>query len=94
MTASAVRAALRVYGLVQGVGFRWATEREARRLGLRGYVRNREDSSVEIVAEGDPASIERLIQWAGHGPRAASVEPVDVARHPASGEFADFGIRG
>lgn len=94
MSETTVRVELRVLGRVQGVGFRFATEREARRLGLRGYVQNCEDWSVEIVAEGDPENVERLVEWAGRGPRAASVSRVDVTRRPASGEFSGFGVRG
>ena len=94
MTADDVRVELRVHGVVQGVGFRWATEREARRLGLRGYVRNEDDGSVTIGAEGRGDSVERLVEWAGRGPRMASVDRVDVARKTATGEFAEFGVRG
>ena len=94
MSGGAVRVDLRVFGRVQGVGFRFATEREARRLGLRGYVANCEDSSVAIVAEGDPENVERLVDWAGRGPRAANVERVEVTRRGPSDAFADFTIRG
>ncbi len=94
MTAGDVRAEIRVFGIVQGVGFRWATEREARRLGLRGFVQNEDDGSVTIVAEGDPPTVERLVEWAGRGPRMASVDRVDVTRKAATGEFSDFGALG
>ena len=94
MIPSDVRAELRVFGRVQGVGFRFATEREARRLGLCGYVRNCEDRSVEIVAEGDPENVERLVDWARRGPRGAHISGVEVSRRPASGDFAGFSVRG
>jgi acylphosphatase len=87
------RVRLIVHGAVQGVGFRWATERQAARLGLGGYVRNLPGGEVEIVAEGDAAAVERLIAWAGHGPPAARVEGVDVTDEPPTGEFDGFGIR-
>ncbi|HEY1378629.1 MAG TPA: acylphosphatase [Gemmataceae bacterium] len=82
-----------VRGVVQGVGFRMYTRREAARLGLRGSVRNLPTGEVEIVAEGDPAAVERLIAWAGHGPPAAMVEGVDVRAEEPTGEFGGFDIR-
>ena len=82
-----------VRGVVQGVGFRIYTQREAERLGLRGYVRNRADGSVEIAAEGDPAAVDRLIEWAKLGPSAAAVEQLEVTDGTATGEFGGFGVR-
>jgi acylphosphatase len=82
-----------VRGVVQGVGFRMDTMREAERLGLGGYVRNRVDGAVEIVAEGEAAAVERLVNWARHGPQAAAVEDVAVADAEPMGEFGGFGIR-
>ena len=90
-SAEAARVELRVHGRVQGVGFRYATEREAGRLGLRGFVRNLDDGSVEIVAEGDAAALDRLVAWAHHGPRMAIVDRVDVTRSAATGEFGKRG---
>jgi acylphosphatase len=87
------RVHMTVRGTVQGVGFRMYTEREAARLGLRGYVRNLPNGDVEIVAEGRPEAIDRLIAWAKHGPPAARVESVDIREEDPSGEFSDFGIR-
>lgn len=69
---------LRVHGLVQGVGFRWATAAEARRLGVAGWVRNRSDGTVEVHAEGDPAALDALAAWAADGPRFADVSHVEV----------------
>lgn len=71
---NAIRAT--VLGRVQGVGFRWSTRHEARRLGLRGWVRNLADGSVEVYAEGDPDSIERFLDWLGAGPAPARVDSV------------------
>jgi acylphosphatase len=88
-----VRVELRIFGRVQGVGFRYATEREARALGLRGFVRNLADGSVEIVAEGDQGAVERLIAWAKHGPRHASVERVEETRSVATGDASGFTAR-
>lgn len=69
---------LRITGRVQGVGFRYALQHEARRLGLDGWVRNRSDGSVEALAQGEGAAIEALIAWARQGPPAARVSEVQI----------------
>lgn len=67
-----------ITGRVQGVGFRYSTCVQARRLGLRGWVRNRFDGSVEILVAGPAAACEALIGWARHGPPGAWVNAVEV----------------
>ena len=67
-----------ITGDVQGVGFRWAAQGEAERLGLVGRVRNRTDGAVEIVAQGDRQAMDRFAQWLEHGPRQARVADVDA----------------
>ena len=62
------RVQLVVTGMVQGVWFRASMQREARRLGLRGWVRNRADGALEAEAEGDSDAIAGLILWAQTGP--------------------------
>jgi acylphosphatase len=74
-----IRRRLVVHGMVQGVGFRWSCAHEAQSLGVHGWVRNRDDGTVEIVAEGDPAAVQRLVEWARHGPRHSRVERVAVS---------------
>lgn len=69
---------LTVTGRVQGVGFRYALQAEARRLGTDGWVRNRRDGAVEAVVSGDPDAVESVIAWAHDGPPAARVDDVDV----------------
>ena len=76
MTRNAAR--LLVEGRVQGVGYRWWTVEAARGLGLDGWVRNRADGLVEILAIGDAAAIERLSKACGEGPPGASVRAVKV----------------
>jgi acylphosphatase len=70
---------LRITGRVQGVGFRYALQHEARRLGLAGWVRNRSDGSVEAVAQGEGDALAALIAWARQGPPAARVSEVQIA---------------
>lgn len=70
-----------VEGVVQGVGFRWACTAEARRLGVRGWVRNRTDGALEVAAEGEADAVAALVDWLHDGPRYAHVDLVTV--HPA-----------
>ncbi len=81
-----------VRGRVQGVYFRAATQREAKRLGLSGWVRNRPDGSVELCAEGEEDALKELVAWAHKGPSAARVERVDVRWRGFLGEHPDFRI--
>lgn len=83
-----------VHGLVQGVGFRYSTQYEARRLGLTGYALNRDDGSVEVMACGERERVEQLVSWlkAG-GPRSARVEKVLMEPHQPNREWTNFGIR-
>jgi acylphosphatase len=83
---------LMVKGRVQGVYFRASAQREARRLGLTGWVKNRADGSVEILAEGEEVAIRDLYGWAQKGPGAARVDRVDSRWRSYSGEFPDFRI--
>jgi acylphosphatase len=87
------RAIIIVTGWVQGVGFRAHTQRKARALGVRGYVQNLDSGHVEIVAEGEAETIERLIQWCRQGPPLARVEDVKVEFADATGEFGEFSIQ-
>lgn len=82
-----------VTGLVQGVNFRWFTQRRASELGLVGYVRNRSDGSVEFVAEGPRDALDRLLDAARAGPSSAVIENVEVAWDASTGEFRRFEIR-
>jgi len=68
----------RVKGIVQGVGFRYFVIRNAERLNLKGYVRNRPDGDVEVEAEGDDAALQSLIDELHRGPHLARVDDVQV----------------
>ncbi|NJL01950.1 MAG: acylphosphatase [Spirulinaceae cyanobacterium SM2_1_0] len=76
MSAPLVRIHVLISGVVQGVGYRYATTRQAQRLGLNGWVRNLPDGRVEAVFEGDRAAVERAITWCHSGSPAAQVSQV------------------
>ena len=88
----AARLRLIVIGRVQGVGFRYATVDEARRLRLTGWVRNRHDGTVEVVAEGPRGNLEQLAIWCHDGPRGALVNHIETEWSEATGEFPSFRI--
>jgi acylphosphatase len=67
-----------VTGRVQGVSFRWYAEREARRLGVSGWIRNEPDGSVAGQFEGDDEAVDAMVDWCRRGPSSASVRDVAV----------------
>jgi acylphosphatase len=87
-----IRAHLVIEGRVQGVFFRDSTRREATGLGLNGWVKNRFDGSVEVVAEGSRDKVEQLVQWCHHGPPASRVTEVRRIDEDHTGEFDSFRI--
>jgi acylphosphatase len=82
-----------VHGRVQGVAFRQHTQAEAGRLKLKGWVANRPDGTVRVVAEGPEAALRRLAAWLQVGPPAAYVEQADIRWMMAADEFHGFEIR-
>jgi acylphosphatase len=80
-----IRRHLVVRGTVQGVGYRWSLSREARRLGVHGWVRNRPDGTVEAVAEGPDESVAGLVAWCRSGPGGAAVTAVEVTEETPEG---------
>jgi acylphosphatase len=83
-----------VTGRVQGVAFRWSTVRQARSLGVVGWVRNQPDGAVRVVAEGERSALQALADWAAHGPDHARVEGCRVTWQQATGQFDDFDVAG
>jgi acylphosphatase len=81
-----------VRGRVQGVGFRWSTQRIARGLGLVGTVRNLRDGAVEVIAEGPRVELAGLREWLATGPPGAHVTELTVTDQPTRGGFNTFDI--
>lgn len=83
---------LNVSGVVQGVNFRWFVQRVAQNLGLKGYVKNLYDGSVEAYAEGEKGILNAFYEEVKIGPRSAHVSGVRVDWQEYTGEFKDFRI--
>jgi len=83
----------RVYGRVQGVGFRYFVLNKAAELGLVGWTRNRRDDSVEVIAEGEIEILKTLVRALQRGSRSSAVREVKTDLQEASGEFDSFYIR-
>ncbi len=84
---------LLIKGYVQGVFFRAHTVEEAKKLCLTGWVRNVGGDCVEVVAEGEEDRLEKLKQWAHHGPPSARVTHVQANFEPATGAYGKFSVR-
>jgi len=74
---------VRVYGRVQGVGYRYACVQEARTLAVTGWVRNRMDDSVEAMLQGTPQQLAQMCDWMREGPPSALVERLNITDVPA-----------
>jgi acylphosphatase len=82
-----------VSGRVQGVGFRYSTVYEARLLSLSGWVRNRYDGTVEILAEGRVEDVEALLSWCRNSPPGSRVTSVQHGEEPIDPPLTGFEIR-
>jgi acylphosphatase len=87
-----IRVRLIIQGRVQGVWFRDSTRREAMHLGVTGWVKNRRDGGVELVAEGPEERVKQLVVWSHQGPSHARVTHVHQTREEWQGEFDSFDI--
>jgi len=87
-----VRTRVLVTGRVQGVGFRWAVEDEARDAGVTGWVRNLPDGRVEAVFEGEEESVRRMVGFCRRGPAVARVDDVAIIKEEYTGKFEGFFI--
>ncbi|MCD6290418.1 MAG: acylphosphatase [Anaerolineae bacterium] len=93
MSDEMARLWVEVHGRVQGVGFRYFVQNQARRLGVTGWVRNRPDGSVELEAEGRRADLERFLEVVRRGPSSARVQRVDAVWGPYTGQYDRFEVR-
>ncbi|OGQ86479.1 MAG: hypothetical protein A2464_03755 [Deltaproteobacteria bacterium RIFOXYC2_FULL_48_10] len=87
-----IRIRVKVMGRVQGVYFRAGTKNEADRLGLKGWVRNQPDGSVEAVFEGEPATVFQMADWCRKGPSPAQVDQVQAETQKTVSGFTSFDI--
>jgi len=93
MTDQKKRIHLYISGSVQGVGFRWHTERIARRIsGVTGFVRNLSDGRVEVVVEGDEALLRQFKKDLEEGILHRNIDYVETIGEPYTGKFSDFSI--
>ena len=87
-----IKKRFRIYGHVQGVGFRYFTWQYALKIGVTGFVRNLADGSVEVIATGSESQIDALDAWLQHGPRTAIVDNVFVEDYLGEKEFTAFQV--
>lgn len=86
------QALINITGKVQGVGYRLSALREAKELGLKGYVRNMPNGSVEILAQGEKEKILKFAQWCKEGPSAAEVTHIKINWSEYADRHNDFKI--
>ena len=84
---------LKIIGLVQGVGYRYTAQQEAKHRGLLGYVANLPDGSVELVALGPEEDLKRFVGWCYNGVGTAVVKTIEITWETSSGKFKDFVIK-
>ena len=87
-----IRVRLIIDGRVQGVWFRDSTRRQAMGMGVCGWVKNRYDGTVEVLAEGPEDKVNQLVAWCHRGPSAAKVRHVHETLEEWQGEFDSFDI--
>jgi len=79
-----------IHGRVQGVFFRDSMRRQAQKLAVCGWVRNRSDGTVEAAVHGEPAAVDAIVRWAQHGPQHAQVVGVEIG--PDGGSYTNFEV--
>ena len=84
---------IRIHGKVQGVGYRFFATRVARRLGLKGWIQNMRDGTVEAAVEGEKESIDDWLEELKEGPRYAEVTHIDQETKEFSGRLPDFDVK-
>ncbi len=93
MSGQTERIHIKILGRVQGVFFRASTQKKAHALGLSGWVQNRPDRQVELVAEGPREALEALLAWCRTGPPLAHVKSVESEWSEGAGAYSSFEVR-
>jgi acylphosphatase len=86
------RVRVKIFGDVQGVFFRSTTKEKADELGIKGWVRNASDGSVEASFEGKDKAIDEIVEWCEEGPAGAKVDKIEVKGEKFKNEFKEFSI--
>ena len=89
-----VRAHLWLTGRVQGVAFRYYAAAKAKELMISGFIRNLDDGRVEVVIQGEPENVEKMIDWCRKGPPHAIVKDAIMVYEDPDPEWKNFQIRG
>lgn len=84
---------IHIHGKVQGVGYRFFATRVARRLGLKGWIQNNRDGTVEALVEGEKAAIDEWVEEIREGPRYAEVTRIDAEVKDFTGRLGDFDVK-
>ena len=84
---------IKIHGKVQGVGYRFYATRVARRLGLKGWIQNLRDGSVEAMVEGEPEKIDEWVDEIREGPRYAEVTKIDQEKREVAAQFGEFDVK-
>lgn len=83
---------IKIYGQVQGVGFRYYTREKAQELALFGFVHNEPDNTVYVEMEGEEKNLKNFLEWCHLGPEAARVEKVEFAFSEGQKKFDEFRV--
>jgi acylphosphatase len=87
-----IRAHISVLGRVQGVFFRANTKKKAKKLGVKGWVKNLKNGQIEAIFEGEKTKVEEMVDWARRGPAFAKVDYLKVSWDDCKDEFEDFNV--
>jgi len=82
-----------IHGKVHGVFYRDNTQKKGKELGLKGFVKNLEDGTVEVIAEGSEDKLNELIEFCKNNPGHSNVDKVDVKEEKTTNEFSDFEVK-
>lgn len=86
------RVRLVINGRVQGVNFRSHARERAERAGVTGWIRNRDDGAVEIVAEGEDGAVASFARWCERGPRLARVDGIETEALSGARRYTEFSV--